>query len=202
MQAARHGRGADKGGREGKMGTRDDFGADVKDVLAKRVGMRCSNPNCRQPTSGPQKDLKKVVNVGVAAHISAASSKGPRYDPALSPEERRSLENGIWLCQNCAKLVDNDPSRYPPEFLRQWKRLSEQAARLQLESPAAGGAQVGDVDLMRFFAQCFDRPAFQDPFQPEGSTRLSKTRSRLSIPAASGRATALFSRRRRARRTS
>jgi hypothetical protein len=32
---------------------RDEFLDDTKDLLAKRVGMRCSNPNCRQPTSGP-----------------------------------------------------------------------------------------------------------------------------------------------------
>lgn len=26
---------------------RDDFGLKTKDLLARRVGMRCSNPNCR-----------------------------------------------------------------------------------------------------------------------------------------------------------
>lgn len=39
------------------MGTRDDFNPEVKDVLAKRVGARCSNPNCRQTTSGPREVL-------------------------------------------------------------------------------------------------------------------------------------------------
>ena len=107
--------------------------------------------------------------MGVAAHITAASPKGPRYDQMLSAEERRSLENGIWLCQNCGKLVDNDPARYSTELLRQWKRLSEEAARLELESPASGNALAGDVELVRFYAQCFDRPAFQDPFRQEGS---------------------------------
>jgi hypothetical protein len=151
------------------MGKRDDFGAEAKDLLAKRVGMRCSNPNCRQPTSGPQEDLKKILNVGVAAHITAASPKGPRYDPSLTSDERRSPENGIWLCQNCGKLVDNDPIRYPADLLRQWKRLSEEAARLELEAPARKSTIGGDVELVRFFAVCFDRPAFQDPFRQEGS---------------------------------
>lgn len=99
------------------MRVRDDFKFGIKDLLAKRVGMRCANPNCRQPTSGPQEDPRKVLNVGVAAHITAASRKGPRYDSALSPEERRCPENGIWLCQNCAKLVDNDPSVPVDEFV-------------------------------------------------------------------------------------
>lgn len=93
------------------MRTRDDFRPEVKDLLAKRVGMRCSNPNCRQVTSGPQEDPHKVLNIGVAAHITAAAAKGPRYDKTLTQDGRRSPDNGIWLCQNCGKLVDNDAKR-------------------------------------------------------------------------------------------
>ena len=69
------------------MNVRDDFTPAVKDVLAKRVGFRCSNPTCRQLTSGPQFDATKAVNVGVATHITAASMGGPRYDESLTPEE-------------------------------------------------------------------------------------------------------------------
>ena len=68
---------------------RDDFTLQTKDLLAKRVGYRCSNPGCRQATSGPRSDPEKSINVGFAAHISAAASGGPRYDEALSPEQRR-----------------------------------------------------------------------------------------------------------------
>lgn len=152
-------------------GNRDDFSPEVKDILAKRVGMRCSNPNCRQPTSGPQEDPEKVLNIGVAAHISAASPKGPRYDDKLTAGERASVDNGIWLCQNCGKLADNDPPRYPTDLLRRWKQLSEEAARLVIESPNNSGSpdKFSDEDLIRFYAQCFDRPAFQDHFHQEGS---------------------------------
>lgn len=150
---------------------RDNFSNDVKDLLARRAGMKCSNPNCRQPTSGPQEDPEKVVNVGVAAHICAASPGGPRFDPNMTSEERSSSSNGIWLCQTHAKLVDNDEQRYTVELLRRWKRLSEEAALLAIES--SGGDEVdgdpSDADMIRFYAQCFDRPAFQDPFMQEGS---------------------------------
>ena len=78
---------------------RDDFSAKVKGLLAKRVGYVCSNPNCRKQTSGPQKDSNKTINIGVAAHITAASSKGPRFDKSLTNEQRKSESNGIWLCQ-------------------------------------------------------------------------------------------------------
>lgn len=114
---------------------RDDFPGAIVDVLAKRVGMRCSNPGCRLSTSGPRDEPTKVINVGVASHITAASSGGPRYDPNLSSSERRSFDNGIWLCQTCSKLIDNDPNRYSVSKLREWKRVAEEAARKAIECP-------------------------------------------------------------------
>ena len=99
----------------------DDFSEAVKRVLASRVGNQCSNPECRALTSGPQEDPAKAVNVGVAAHITAASPGGPRYDPELLPEERSGPGNGIWLCQNHAKLIDNDAARYTVDVLKKCK---------------------------------------------------------------------------------
>ncbi len=113
---------------------RDNFTRTTTEALAKRVGMRCSNPDCRKLTAGPHSDPSKAVNVGVAAHITAASEGGPRFDPGLTPEERRSPENGLWLCQTCAKLVDNDPANYPVELLLRWKTAAEDAARSAVTS--------------------------------------------------------------------
>jgi hypothetical protein len=112
---------------------RDDFTNATKDLIGKRVGFRCSNPGCRQPTSGPQADPKGTTNIGVAAHITAASPDGPRYDPGLAPEQRTSPENGIWLCQSCGKLVDNDEARYRVEVLKDWKEHAESTAARELE---------------------------------------------------------------------
>jgi hypothetical protein len=112
---------------------RDDFKAATKDLLARRVGFKCSNPGCRQPTSVPQADPVGSVNIGVAAHITAASADGPRYDPALTSEQRVSADNGIWLCQTDGKLVDNDKSRYTVECLKTWKSQAEAAAARELE---------------------------------------------------------------------
>jgi CheY-like chemotaxis protein len=113
---------------------RDDFPEKTKEILAKRVGMICSNPKCRKPTSGPRDDPMKAVNIGVGAHITAASPGGPRYDASLSESERASATNGIWLCQNCAKLVDNDEDRYSANLLRDWKESAERAARDGVEA--------------------------------------------------------------------
>lgn len=60
--------------------------------------------------------------------FTAASPDGPRYDPTLTAEQRSSPDNGIWLCQNCGKLVDNDPVGYTAEVLRGWKKLAEARA--------------------------------------------------------------------------
>jgi len=110
----------------------DDFSPQVKRALADRVGHHCSRPECRALTSGPQGDPAKSVNVGVAAHITAASPGGPRYDPLLSTEERSGPENGIWLCQTCAKLIDNDPARFTVEVLKKWKDDAEEEAKARV----------------------------------------------------------------------
>jgi len=111
---------------------RDDFSEPVKRALALRVGNVCSRPGCETLTSGPHEDPSKALNIGVAAHITAASNGGPRYDERLTPEERRGPENGVWLCQNCGKLVDNDPQQFPASMLRDWKEKAEDAARTSI----------------------------------------------------------------------
>jgi hypothetical protein len=120
---------------------RDDFSPATKELLAKRVGYRCSNPMCRQPTSGPQEDPMGTINVGVAAHVTAASPDGPRYDASLTPEQRRSAANGIWCCQTCGKLVDNDESRYSVATLQDWKQIAETAAVRALEQRQSAGSE-------------------------------------------------------------
>lgn len=122
---------------------RDEFTKQTSDVLGKRVGIRCSNPNCRKLTTGPRSESPHIVNIGVAAHMTAAADGGPRFDSNLTPEQRSSPENGIWLCQNCAKLVDNDPARYTVELLRAWKSEAENAALAEVEG--RGNAQSPDT---------------------------------------------------------
>jgi hypothetical protein len=128
---------------------RDDFSNAIKEVLAKRVGFLCSNPGCRQPTSGPQEDPTKVINLGVAAHIAAASPEGPRYDSIMTPAERASGNNGLWLCQSCGKLVDNDPVRYPVKTLQQWKESAEESAARVLEQRPSSDNYAGFARLER-----------------------------------------------------
>lgn len=113
---------------------RDDFPRSVVETLAKRVGHRCSNPMCRKRTSGPHTLDHKSLNVGVAAHITAASVGGPRYDASMTSDDRKSIGNGVWLCQSCAKLVDNDEARYTGQLLASWKGQAEEETLCEIES--------------------------------------------------------------------
>lgn len=107
-----------------KNNNRDDFKENVKSKLAKRAAFICSNPSCQRLTVGP--DVKNGINnIGVAAHICAASPKGPRYNKNMTEEEKKDIENGIWLCQSCAKLIDSDELKYTVKIITSWKEEME-----------------------------------------------------------------------------
>jgi len=112
---------------------RDDFTSKTKDNLAKRVAFLSSNPNCMKQTMGPHINPEKIVNIGVACHITAASTGGPRYDSEISDIDRKSANNGIWLCQSCAKLIDSDADKFTVEMLRDWKQRAEKHANNSLQ---------------------------------------------------------------------
>src|SRR5262249_50207046 len=105
---------------------RDDFSATVVRNLGLRAGCMCSNPNCRRPTAGPHSDPAKATITGVGCRIRAAAPGGPRFDPSQSPEERKNITNGIWLCAVCSKKVDTDWQAVPAEELLRWKAEHEQ----------------------------------------------------------------------------
>ena len=96
---------------------RDDFPKQTITEIAKGVGYRCSNPECARPTVGANAAQDGLITIGVAAHICAASPGGPRYEPVQTREARRAKENGIWLCQNCGRLVDADAQKFTVEVL-------------------------------------------------------------------------------------
>lgn len=110
------------------MKRRDDFTPKVIERLRARVGFRCSHPDCRVPTSGPGEGELDVAHFGRAAHITAAAPGGARYDETLTGEQRRSINNAIWLCANHADEIDDLESRYTAQLLRDWKKQAEAAA--------------------------------------------------------------------------
>ncbi|RWA70661.1 MAG: hypothetical protein EOQ28_19995 [Mesorhizobium sp.] len=133
---------------------RDDFKPAIKTLLAQRVGYLCSHPECQRPTIGPRKGEAGANNIGVAAHIKAASIGGPRFDPDQTPTERGGLENGIWLCADHAHLIDHDPNEFTVSKLRDWKRAAEERAFRQLATgQGAASIQPPLEDLVEELAE-------------------------------------------------
>lgn len=129
---------------------RDDFTANTKRILAARTGHRCSNPGCPHSTIGPGSKENTIINIGVAAHITAASpgtpeKAAPRYDKTLTREQRRDISNGIWLCQNCGKLIDSDELQFPVELLKKWRKEAENRASVALTTPGATANQIATL---------------------------------------------------------
>ncbi len=106
---------------------RDDFDKPVVDALAKRAAFICSNPDCKTQTIAPsEEDSLKFIYIGKAAHITAASEGGPRFESSMSSDERKSIGNGIFLCSNCADMIDkNKGIDFSVELLHKWKSTHE-----------------------------------------------------------------------------
>ena len=86
-----------------------DFSSKTRDRLAKRAHFICSNPDCGDQTVGPNEQDDKVTLIGEAAHISGARETSARFDANSDDFKRAEITNGIWLCRNCHKLIDDDP---------------------------------------------------------------------------------------------
>lgn len=108
---------------------RDGFSNTTRLNIARRAGFKCSCPICRKPTTRPSStNVEKGLTLGDAAHITAASPGGTRYNPSMTPEQRKSAVNGIWLCKDCAYKIDHEPEAYSVETLTTWKKIAEQKA--------------------------------------------------------------------------
>tara|TARA_R110002020_G_scaffold475849_3_gene713134 strand:+ start:4779 stop:6005 length:1227 start_codon:yes stop_codon:yes gene_type:complete len=103
---------------------RDEFKPDIKVKLAKRAGYQCSI--CKRITIGPSDEGdENVNNTGMAAHITAASDGFKRYAKDITPEQRSSINNGIWCCYRHGKLIDGDEADYTIDELKRVKANHE-----------------------------------------------------------------------------
>ncbi len=108
---------------------RTNFPTSTINKLAKRAAFHCSK--CKISTlSAAELDNEEYSHTGQAAHIIAASPKGPRAEANAIPIKLSSIENGIYLCQICAKHVDDNRGiDFPPERLQQIKNEHEKLTR-------------------------------------------------------------------------
>jgi hypothetical protein len=69
----------------------------------------------------------------MACHIAAASG-GPgarRVVPSMTKADRKSLENGIWMCRTHGTLIDLDEIRFTIPLLQQWRAAAERRAEIR-----------------------------------------------------------------------
>lgn len=111
---------------------RDEFSPDTKRRLAQRAGYLCSL--CNRLTVGPSDESDRSVNLtGVAAHISGASEgRGSRrYRRDITHEQRKDINNGIWLCETHADLIDGDEVFFTEVYLGNLKKNHETKIHFQ-----------------------------------------------------------------------
>lgn len=114
---------------------RDNFSNGTRHRLSDQVDHHCVFPGCWTLTSVPRPEGKGRVTVSHAAHVSAASENGPRYNPELTPEQRRALANGANLCATHATLVDRQSDRYPAETIQGWQGAAVETLQRNVGRP-------------------------------------------------------------------
>jgi hypothetical protein len=110
------------------------FREKAKIVIWGLEGGRCAFPDCKKQL------VQKVAGsatayslVGEVAHIVAEAHNGPRGNSTLTPDQRNSVENGILMCTEHHKLIDDHPHKFTVEWLRDLKRKREAEYRLSSE---------------------------------------------------------------------
>ena len=111
-----------------------DFSQKTVDTVAKRAAYRCSNPECRAHTVGPNSEADKATVIGEAAHIFGARPNSARYDGQMSDTARAETTNAIWLCRNCHKLIDRDAPKFTSELIFAWREEHERYVAANLGS--------------------------------------------------------------------
>jgi hypothetical protein len=86
-------------------------------------GNQCAAIDCNNPLIA--RDGETIISK--ICHIEAASTKGARYNPNMTDDERKHFDNLILLCDECHNIIDNteNESKYPVSLLKKWKKLHE-----------------------------------------------------------------------------
>jgi len=114
--------------------TKSRFPVAIRKKLMDSVGDFCSAPHCRVRTAKFDPETGKKISIGDAAHIKGA--RGPRFDASQENSERHGFWNGIWLCGNCHRRVDQNTKLYPTDLLLRWKQKAMEDHNYQLGRPA------------------------------------------------------------------
>ncbi len=96
--------------------TRENLSDVDAGILAERVNYRCSNPDCRSYTPGPDTFKYKSLVAGTPVRISPDGN------------DNKNVENFVWLCSKC---VDHDKTLTANQLM-EWKSSAEAFAFKEL----------------------------------------------------------------------
>lgn len=120
-----------------------EFSKSVRTIVAERASYICSNPGCRCLTLHLSDiDQGKAVFRGKATHICAPLENCVRYDAQMNGNQRKAIDNAIFLCVKCADLINrNKGADHSVSLLRSWKEQHKKWVREHLarrvEAPVA-----------------------------------------------------------------
>lgn len=114
--------------------------------LASSSGGVCAMPECNRPLFDPSPGRGLL---GVAAHIAGERPGSARHDRTMTPEVRNAVENLIYLCPNCHRLLDASPDEYPVVRLREIKAVHERrfAEAMRDTIPNIGFPELDELAL-------------------------------------------------------
>ena len=118
--------------------------ADTRVLLFTQAGGRCEFDNCNRYLL-THHVTHQSGNFAQMAHIVAFRQAGPRGEAPLSSTERNDLSNLMLLCQQCHKLVDDNPDLYTVEALQEFKKDHE--ARIRMLTAAKADKQAAALVL-------------------------------------------------------
>lgn len=94
-------------------------------ILCTRSGNRCAMSECHKVLVVGKTGDDRESLVAQMAHIKGERSTAPRYDASMTDSERNSYGNLILVCNNCHKVIDDQPITYSVERLHEIKSQHE-----------------------------------------------------------------------------
>lgn len=131
-----------------------DFTKNTIDTLAKRAAFKCSNPDCRACTVGPNSEAQKSTLIGEAAHIFGARPNSKRYSPNMTNAARAEITNSIWLCRNCHKLIDTDEEKFTSNIIFAWREKHESHIMSELGNATSQIQLEEQNEKLQLFENC------------------------------------------------
>lgn len=116
----------------------------TKHLLAFRSGDRCAFPKCGKWLTVDAPGGGDPVVIGEAAHIAGDKPDAPRFDAAMTYDERDHYNNLIYLCGDHHTQIDKQVEHFPVALLTKMKTDHEAKVRDGMNDAFA---EIGSPEL-------------------------------------------------------